>query len=369
MLDIFRGLKSFIKVSHVKTDATVFRIHYSVTVLILISFSLLVTTRQYVGNPINCIHSKDIPEDVVNTFCWIHTTYHVPSAFNLKVGKTPGDLGEIVYPGIGKPKDPDDVRYIKYYQWVCFCLFFQAILFYIPRWLWKNWEGGKIHSLLLDMDIGLVADVEKKQKKKMLLDYLHINLCHHNWWFYKYFFCELLALANVVGQIFLIDRFFDGEFLTLGLDVIAYAEQDPELRIDPLVRVFPRMTKCIFRKYGPSSNIEVLDVLCILPLNIVNEKLYLFLWFWFLILAGLTLLNSMARLLLMVSPKLRAVSLQMRLRFVSRDAISVIIRRSRIGDWFLLYMLGQNMDAVIFSEVMCDLARRLGHKGKDYSEA
>ena len=75
----------------------------------------------------------------------------------------------------------------------------QAILFYIPRWLWKNWEGGKIHSLLLDMDIGLVADVEKKQKKKMLLDYLHINLCHHNWWFYKYFFCELLALVNVIG--------------------------------------------------------------------------------------------------------------------------------------------------------------------------
>ena len=151
--------------------------------------------------------------------------------------------------------------------------------------------------------------------------------------------------------------------------MIAYSEQDPESRIDPLIRVFPRMTKCIFRKYGPSSNIEVLDVLCILPLNIVNEKLYLFLWFWFLLLAGLTFLNSLLRLLMMVSPKLRAVSLQMRLRFVSREAIGVIIRRSRIGDWFLLYMLGQNMDAVIFSEVMSDLARRLGHKGKDYSEA
>ncbi|XP_037079024.1 innexin shaking-B-like [Pollicipes pollicipes] len=139
--------------------------------------------------------------------------------------------------------------------------------------------------------------------------------------------------------------------------------------VDPLIRVFPRMTKCIFRKYGASSNIEVLDVLCILPLNIVNEKLYLFLWFWFLILAGLTMLNTMMRLLLMISPRLRAFFLQVRLRFVSRDAISVIIRRSRIGDWFLLYMLGQNMDPVIFSEVMSDLARRLGHKGKDYSEA
>ncbi|XP_043229493.1 innexin shaking-B-like [Amphibalanus amphitrite] len=369
MLDIFRGLKSFIKVSHVQTDSAIFRIHYSVTVLILLAFSLIVTTRQYVGNPIDCIHSKDIPEDVVNTFCWIHTTYHVPSAFKLKMATRPGETGSVIYPGIGQPKHDADIKYIKYYQWVCFCLFFQAMLFYIPRWLWKHWEGGKIHALLMDMDIGLVADVEKKQKKKMLLDYLQVNLRHHNYWFYKYFFCELLALANTVGQIFLMNRFFDGAFMTLGLDVIAYSDKDPDERIDPLIWVFPRMTKCTFRKYGPSSSIDVMDVLCILPLNIVNEKVYVFLWFWFLGLAGLTLINNVFRVLLMLSPRMRAYFLHVRLRFVSRDAINVIIRQSRIGDWFLLYMIGQNMDASIFSEVMSDLARRLGHKGKDYSEA
>ena len=33
---------------------------------------------------------------------------------------------------------------------------FQSILFYIPRWLWKNWEAGKIHALMMDLDIGVV---------------------------------------------------------------------------------------------------------------------------------------------------------------------------------------------------------------------
>jgi hypothetical protein len=33
---------------------------------------------------------------------------------------------------------------------------FQAILFYVPRWLWKNWEAGKIHALMMDLDIGVV---------------------------------------------------------------------------------------------------------------------------------------------------------------------------------------------------------------------
>lgn len=167
----------------------------------------------------------------------------------------------------------------------------------------------------------------------------------------------------------MMNKFFDGAFMTLGLDVIAYSEGDPDQRVDPLIWTFPRMTKCTFRKYGPSSSIEVMDVLCILPLNIVNEKLYVFLWFWFLLLAGLTLINNISRVILMAMPRIRVYFLHVRLRFVSKEAINVIIRRSRMGDWFMLYMLGQNMDAAIFSEVMTDLARRLGHKGKDYSEA
>ena len=77
--------------------------------------------------------------------------------------------------------------------------FLQAILFYVPRWLWKNWEAGKIHALMMDLDIGVVQDVEKRQKKRLLLDYLADNLKHHNWWAYRYFFCEFLALVNIIG--------------------------------------------------------------------------------------------------------------------------------------------------------------------------
>ena len=39
-----------------------------------------------------------------------------------------------------------------------------------------------------------------------------------------------------------------------------------------MIYVFPRMTKCTFHKFGTSGNIEKHDALCILPLNIVNEK-------------------------------------------------------------------------------------------------
>ena len=60
MIDIFRGLKTLIKVSHVHIDSTIFRLHYTFTVMCLLAFSLIVTTRQYVGNPIDCVHTKVI---------------------------------------------------------------------------------------------------------------------------------------------------------------------------------------------------------------------------------------------------------------------------------------------------------------------
>ena len=43
--------------------------------------------------------------------------------------------------------------------------------------------------------------MEKRQKKRLLLDYLSDNLKHHNWWAYRYFFCEFLALINVIGTV------------------------------------------------------------------------------------------------------------------------------------------------------------------------
>lgn len=46
-------------------------------------------------------------------------------------------------------------------------------------------------------------------------------------------------------------------------------------------------------------------------------------------------------------------------RLVRRDAIEIIVRRSKMGDWFLLYMLGENIDTVIFRDIMQELANRL----------
>jgi Innexin. len=175
----------------------------------------------------------------------------------------------------------------------------------------------------------------------------------------RYWACEALCLVNIIAQLYFMDHFFDGEFFSYGWRVMAFSEQAQEDRVDPMVYVFPRVTKCTFHKYGPSGTIQKHDSLCVLPLNIVNEKTYIFLWFWFIILATLLSLLLIYRVVIIAVPAVRPYLLNARNRMVPREIAAAVSRKTDIGDWWILYMLGQNMDPIIYREVVAELAKKI----------
>ena len=69
--------------------------------------------------------------------------------------------------------------------------------------------------------------------------------------------------------------------------------------------MFPKVTKCTFNKYGPSGTVERTDHLCVLAINIINEKIYVFLWFWFFTLTAWTALHMLLRLVTIISTSFR----------------------------------------------------------------
>uniref|UniRef100_A0A224XSQ0 Innexin n=2 Tax=Panstrongylus TaxID=65342 RepID=A0A224XSQ0_9HEMI len=356
MFDVFGNLKGLLRIDSVCIDNNVFRLHYKATVIILVAFSLLVTSRQYIGDPIDCL-VDEIPLNVMDTYCWIYSTFTIPNRLGGTVGK------DVVQPGVASHVEgEDEVKYHKYYQWVCFVLFFQAILFYIPRYLWKTWEGGRIKMLVLDLNCPVISEDCKEDRKKLLVDYFTSNLHTQNFYAIRFFICEVLNFVNVLAQIYFMDFFLDGEFTTYGSDVVRFTEMEPEEREDPMARVFPKVTKCTFYKYGPSGTVQRFDGLCVLPLNIVNEKIYVFLWFWFILLTLLSGLSLIYRIAVVVGPQIRLYLLRARSRLSPQDHIETITKKCQIGDWFVLYQLGKNMDAIIFKELLADLAKKLEGK-------
>ena len=125
-----------------------------------------------------------------------------------------------------------------------------------------------------------------------------------------------------------------------------FAFKDEE-RVDPMSKVFPRVTKCTFQKYGPSGTIQNHDAQvssffsfssfrikhmteisyssnlssftlfvfqCVLLINIINEKIYVFMWFWFAFLTVLTVVNFIWSVAIIFQSSARAVIVAKKLR-------------------------------------------------------
>ncbi len=68
---------------------------------------------------------------------------------------------------------------------------------------------------------------------------------------------------------------------------------------------------------------------------------HIFLWFWFITLSILSFLVIVYRVIIIISPKMRAYLLYIRFRLIRREVINTIVKKSYVGDWFLFYMLGE----------------------------
>lgn len=55
--------------------------------------------------------------------------------------------------------------------------------------------------------------------------------------------------------------------------------------------LFPSQAKCDYFNFGSSGTIQYIDSLCFLPQNVVNEKIFVFLYFWMLLLVLFTALH------------------------------------------------------------------------------
>ena len=95
-----------------------------------------------------------------------------------------------------------------------------------------------------------VIDIDERQaKEKVLALYIADTLNSHNFWALKLLLTEFMNLVNVIGNIYFINVFLDGEFTSYGSEVISFMEEDPETRVDPMATIFPRLNrtqgKCI----------------------------------------------------------------------------------------------------------------------------
>ena len=107
-------IKAYLKKRDPATiDNFAFKLHYRVTFVVMLVCMMLVSARQYIGDPISCI-ADGVPGGTLDLYCWIHSTFSVPSRW----GGLADEYGEGAphtagraqpHPGIAPPVAGEDV--------------------------------------------------------------------------------------------------------------------------------------------------------------------------------------------------------------------------------------------------------------------
>ena len=119
------------------------------------------------------------------------------------------------------------------------------------------------------------------------------------------------------------------------------------------------MTKCHFNTYGSSGDVDTRDTICILPINMVYEKIFIFLWYWTIILGFLTALHLLSRLFTIVSMTYRKYIATNHVRTHYRAHAYFIVSKCGFGDWLILLRLLENLNGMVMEEIMREIRMQI----------
>lgn len=172
---------------------------------------------------------------------------------------------------------------------------------------------------------------------------------------------ELLNLAAVATNIALLNFFLQGFWLQFWPAVSMLVSFDYQTWLSNSASVFPRLAKCEFFYVGSSGTIQNLQSLCLLPLNVLNEKIFAVIYLWFLFLFAFSALNVLWKLLLVVCRPLRMLWIRVQYREVPSYQWEAALDGGSYSQWFLFQRIAKNLTTGLVST----LADRLCHTARD----
>uniref|UniRef100_A0AC35FXA0 Innexin n=1 Tax=Panagrolaimus sp. PS1159 TaxID=55785 RepID=A0AC35FXA0_9BILA len=245
------------------------------TSLLLIFFAIIVSVRSFTA-PIECEMPREFPDDwmdYVKEYCYISSTYTVSSLHDNGEGET---------------------RMIQgYYQWVAFILAIKALLLYTPNVAWKIFLDTQIidirHVVEKAKSLRYVMGEEHQKGLEDITNYLRERLQHQKTKDGVSIagFGMKSALAHTIAKMFTVmiilfeisfinknfgpepDKFWGFTMLRVGLTNSSWVDTG----------MFPRLSFCEFKQPILGGNNPVRIVQCALPQNLVNEKIFIFVWF------------------------------------------------------------------------------------------
>lgn len=259
-------------------------LNYIFTPILFVICALIISAKQYLGSPIQCLLPANFNptwNDYSKEYCFTQKTYS-PST----------NMDDIIY-GI-RPYDN-----IHYYPWLALILFKQAIYFYFPCLIIKYFYSrtvdvcdiiekfDSIRSLPIRKRKKEIAKIVSKLKEEIELEsefnsfsrivaFLNLTALLKNG--FIFIIVKSICLFNVIMQLLFLTLLVGKMNLFWGYDVLIsllYDENNGS--------IFPRITFCDM-KVTSLGNPHNHTFQCLLTINILNEKIFMCIYFYLIFL-------------------------------------------------------------------------------------
>ncbi|XGW23962.1 hypothetical protein V3C99_005847 [Haemonchus contortus] len=338
------------------------RLNYYYSTMVIMVLSVTITAKQYVGSPLQCWVPAQFTkawEQYAENYCFVYNTYWV---------RPDEDVPDSV--------DTRVAQQLIYYQWVPFIMALEAAFFYFPMVFWSqvNNRSGLNVENLVRMAVAAETAEDSGREKKVSAICTHLEnsvqlqisrsdgaslltrltkfgqldgtyVCN------VYLITKIIYVINLVMQFLMMNKFLGQNDPYWGVHILSdiLTGTDWELSGN-----FPRIAMCDFQ-VRVLGNLQRYSIQCVLSLNMFNEKIFLFLYFWFILVGILTAFDAIH---LAYSTRLNSQKLQFVRKFIKSTADEddlmedFCIYQVNPDMIVILNMIGAHANDVISSEVL-----------------
>lgn len=259
-------------------------LNYIFTPILLAICAILISAKQYFGSPIQCLlpsHFNSAWKEYSEEYCFTQKTY------------VPETNSENIINGI---RSNDEIHY---YQWLPLILVKQAIYFYFPCLIIKYFYSRSINVKSIIEEFSLLRNVQKNERRSKLntivgqlkedvelekefnsfpriLVFLNFTSIFNNGFIFV--LVKIICFLNVLIQFLFLTLLLGKMRIFWGFDVLHSLLYDEDSG-----KFFPRMTFCDMRVLE-LGNPHDYTFQCLLTINILNEKIFMCIYFYLIFL-------------------------------------------------------------------------------------